>query len=58
MSYFEAGRICSYISEKWGYDKLLAMMHDYGKLKTTPEVIQGNLGVSPEQFDKPVPGLA
>ena len=51
VSYFQAGRICSYISEKWGYNKLLDMMHGYAALKTTPEVIQENLGMSPEAFD-------
>ena len=30
VSYFQAGRICDYINEKWGWDKLLAMMHDFG----------------------------
>ena len=29
VSYFQAGRICSYISQKWGYSKLLEMMHAY-----------------------------
>jgi tetratricopeptide (TPR) repeat protein len=52
VSYFQAGRICGYISQKWGYDKLLAMMHSYAALKTTPQVIQDNLGMSTEQFDK------
>ena len=52
VSYFQAGRICSYIAEKWGYNKLLDMMHAYAALKTTPQVIQENLGMSPEEFDK------
>jgi tetratricopeptide (TPR) repeat protein len=29
VSYFQAGRICDYIKEHWGYDKLLAMMRDF-----------------------------
>ncbi len=52
VSYFQAGRICDYINAKWGWDKLLGMMHDYADRKTTPEAIQHNLGISPEQFDK------
>ena len=52
VSYFQAGRICAYISQKWGYDKLLAMMHSYGAVKTTPQVVQEHLGMSTEQFDK------
>ena len=28
------------------------MIHSYAKLETTPEVIQKDLGMSPEEFDK------
>jgi len=52
VSYFQAGQICSYIAEKWGYSKLLDMIHSYAALKTTPEVIQQDLGMTPEEFDK------
>jgi tetratricopeptide (TPR) repeat protein len=52
ISYFQAGRICDYIKEHWGYDKLLAMMHDYAGNASTPEVIQKELGLSAEEFDK------
>ena len=52
VSYFQAGRICDYINEKWGWDKLLAMIHDYANNESTPEVIQKELGITPEEFDK------
>jgi cellulose synthase operon protein C len=52
VSYYQAGRICDYIQDRWGADKLLDMVHSYAKLKTTPEAIQENLGMSPEEFDK------
>jgi tetratricopeptide (TPR) repeat protein len=52
VSYFQAGKICSYIAEKWSYSKLLDMMHAYAKLKTTPEIFQEVLGMSTEEFDK------
>ena len=52
VSYFEAGSICDYIHSQWSEDKLLDMVHSYAQLKTTPQVIQDDLGVSPEQFDK------
>ncbi len=52
VSYFEAGSICDYIKSRWGEDKLLDMVHSYAQRKTTPEVIQADLGVSPEEFDK------
>jgi cellulose synthase operon protein C len=52
VSYFEAGSICDYIGIHWGEGKLLDMVHSYAARKTTPEVIQADLGVSPEAFDK------
>ena len=52
VSYFQAGKICSYIAEKWGYSKLLDMMHAYAELKTTPEIFQQVIGMPTEEFDK------
>jgi hypothetical protein len=52
VSYFQAGRICDFIAEKWGYDKLLAMMHQFGGGATTPEVIEKQLGLKPAEFDR------
>jgi len=52
VSYFQAGRICDYIKTRWGADKLLDMAHSFGQLKTTPDVIREDLGLSPEEFDK------
>lgn len=52
VSYFEAGKMCDYISERWGESKLLDMVHSFGGRKTTEQVIQENLQESPAQFDK------
>jgi len=52
VSYFQGGRICSFIAEKWGYSKLLEMIQSFAKLESTPDVIRKDLGVSPEEFDK------
>jgi tetratricopeptide (TPR) repeat protein len=52
VSYFQAGSICDYIKQRWGDDKLLEMVHSFATLQTTPEVIQKDLGMSPEEFDK------
>jgi tetratricopeptide (TPR) repeat protein len=52
VSYFQAGRICDFINREWGWDKLLAMIHDFATGASTPDVIQKELGMAPEQFDK------
>jgi cellulose synthase operon protein C len=52
VSYFQAGTICDFIGAKWGEEKLLDMVHSYAKLETTPQAIQQNLGLGPDEFDK------
>jgi len=52
VSYFQAGRVCAFIAREWGYDKLLAMMHDFSTSATTAQVIEKELGMKPEEFDR------
>lgn len=52
VSYFQGGRICDYINERWGYDKLMAMMRAFGDKKDTRQVVREVLGMDTEQFDK------
>jgi tetratricopeptide (TPR) repeat protein len=52
VSYFQAGKICNFIEGKWGFQKLLDMVRAFGKRKDTPEVIEEQLGMKPEEFDK------
>jgi tetratricopeptide (TPR) repeat protein len=52
VSYFQAGRICDYIQERWGADKLVDMMHAFAELRPTADVIRQSLGIAPEAFDE------
>jgi tetratricopeptide (TPR) repeat protein len=52
VSYFQGGRVISFIVEKFGYDKVLAMIKAFGDRKTTAEVIEQELKMKPEEFDK------
>ena len=52
VSYFQAGSICDFVKSKWGEEKLLEMVHSYAQLKTTPQVVQQDLGLAAEEFDK------
>jgi Tfp pilus assembly protein PilF len=52
VSYFQGGRIITYIVQKWGYDTVLAMIHDFANRMSTPEVIEKELKMKPEEFDK------
>lgn len=52
VSYFQAGSICDFVKERWGEPKLLEMVHSYAGLRTSNEVIERDLSLSPEEFDK------
>ena len=52
VSYFQGGRICDYINDKWGWDTLLAMLRDFGKDEDTATVIRKELKMEPADFDK------
>jgi cellulose synthase operon protein C len=52
VSYFQAGKICDWIEEKWGFDKLLAMIRTFDKRIATTDVVRQQLGIEPEEFDK------
>jgi Tfp pilus assembly protein PilF len=52
VSYYEAGQICDFISQKWGDDTLLGIVHSYAERQTTAEAIQNNLHESAAAFDK------
>jgi hypothetical protein len=52
VSYFEAGRICDFINQEWGWPKLLAMIDDFAGGASTPAVIEKEFGIKPEEFDK------
>jgi tetratricopeptide (TPR) repeat protein len=52
VSYYQAGRICDFITDKWGWDTILAMLKDYANDVDTPTVIRKELKMEPEEFDK------
>ena len=52
VSYYQAGRICDFITDKWGWDTILAMLKDYAADIDTPTVIRKELKLEPAEFDK------
>ena len=51
VSYFQGGKIVDFITEKWGWDTILAMLKDFGANESTPAVIRKELKIEPEEFD-------
>jgi len=52
VSYFQAGSICDFVKAKWSEEKLLEMVHSYAQLQTTAQMVQQDLGLAPEEFDR------
>ncbi|HWF07011.1 MAG TPA: tetratricopeptide repeat protein [Bryobacteraceae bacterium] len=52
VSYYQAGKICDYISQRWGESKLLDIVHAFAKDIPTNDVIRQQLGMEPDAFDK------
>ncbi|QOY89447.1 tetratricopeptide repeat protein [Paludibaculum fermentans] len=52
VSYFQGGRTIDYITEKYGWPKVMTMLGEFSQVTTTAAVIEKVLGVKPEQFDK------
>jgi cellulose synthase operon protein C len=52
VSYFQAGRLCDYVNERWGWSKLMEMVQAYTKAEPTVSVIERVLGLKPEEFDE------
>ena len=52
VSYFQAGRICDYITEKWGWNTVLAMLRDFSRDEDTAAVVRKELKMEPAEFDK------
>jgi len=52
VSYFQGGQVLTFIVDKFGYQKVLDMIHAFGDKKTTVEVVEQELKMKPEEFDK------
>lgn len=52
VSYYEAGKICDYVAQKYGNDAILGMIHSYADRKSTAQAIQDNLHETPDAFNR------
>lgn len=52
VSYMQAGLICDFIDRRFGFDKLLALLHAYDGSRDTAQALQVALGIGTEQFDQ------
>jgi hypothetical protein len=52
VSYYQAGKICDFIAEKWSESKILDMVHDFATTDSVEVVLKKELNITPEDFDK------
>ncbi len=52
LSYYQASLVCDYIDEMFGFDTILEMLRLYREDRTTEEVFEEALGISPSAFDR------
>jgi tetratricopeptide (TPR) repeat protein len=52
VSYYQAGKICDFISAKWSESKILDMVHDFATTESAEVVLKKELNISPADFDK------
>lgn len=52
VSYFQGGKTVDYITEKWGWDTVLAMINDFKTMTDTGAVVRKELKIEPAEFDK------
>lgn len=52
VSYFQGGKTVDFITEKWGWDAVLAMINDFKTMTDTGAVIRKELKIEPAEFDK------
>jgi tetratricopeptide (TPR) repeat protein len=52
VSYMQAGLVCYFIEQKWGFDKLVALLDQFKKDTNTAAAIQATFDIAPPEFDK------
>jgi len=52
VSYMQAGLVCYFIEQKWGFEKLVALLRQFTKDTTTAAAVEATFKMSPKDFDK------
>jgi cellulose synthase operon protein C len=52
VSYVQAGLVCLFIEQRWGFERLAALLHQFDRNVTTAAAIQSTFRMAPADFDK------
>ena len=51
VSYFQAGAVCEMIARDWGFPALIGLLRGYAARRSTAEILESELKLTPETFD-------
>ncbi len=51
LSYYQGAMICQFIDERWGFEKIVHMLHGYRDFKSPDEIFDEQFGMTLEEFD-------
>jgi tetratricopeptide (TPR) repeat protein len=52
VSYMQSGLICLFVEERWGFDKLVALLRQFTRETTTLAAIESTFKISAAEFDE------
>ncbi len=52
VSYMQAGLVCLFIEQRWGFERLASLLHQFDKDVTTVQAVREALKVEPAAFDR------
>jgi tetratricopeptide (TPR) repeat protein len=52
VSYMQAGLVCLFIEQRWGFDRLVALLQQFAHETSTAAAIEATFRLSPADFDK------
>lgn len=52
VSYMQSGLICLFIEQRWGFERLVALLREFTRDTTTAAAIEATFKMSPTQFDE------
>ena len=52
VSYMQAGLVCLFIEQRWGFERLVALLKQFGRETTTAAAVKATFKIEPEEFDK------
>jgi cellulose synthase operon protein C len=57
VSYLQSGLVCLFIEQRWGFERLAALLRQFTRNVTTAQAVEATFKMKPEAFDKEFDGF-